>query len=244
MKGEFRLARQTSSWAQFALVEVDVVPAGRDGMTLADDRTVAAVGQAATIAAWVALGTLPGSNHITIASILTSSVDTNCSDVFEATLKAVWCAYGMPDHDVSLRHPWLAEQVFAELRGRTLLGVTAGRYWFKGRLFGEVNIWLHFAYQAPIRLDVDPLGATMAMTRDAPYQTRAAGSSGELRVGPAQPPDPLATIVGGQLLSSTVLAAPTTPPDRYGAIMLSLTTGQVLIGVDGDRLVVHPCPTR
>ena len=67
---------------------------------------------------------------------------------------------------------------------------------------------------------------------------------GELRVGPAQPPDLFASAVGQHLQSSAVLASPWTSEGCVGAILLALSAARLLIGAAGDDwvLVDDPIP--
>lgn len=245
MKGEFRLSVQTSGWSRFAAVEVDVVPADRDGVTLAADSVADILGQSAVVGARQALRTLPGTNHVTITMMRTSPVDTGVGDVFEATLRAVWSAYGMPDHDTSLRDPWLVDQLFRELHGRDLLAVTESRYRLDGVRDGEtdslVDVWLHFAHTPPIQLEVR--FEDLVVSRQSPYPSSELGTRGELRVGPAQLPDLLATALGGRLLSSAAVAGANTSAGSAGVILLALTTARVVLAATNDRLLLLNDPS-
>jgi hypothetical protein len=239
------LAIQTSRWARFAAVEVEVTPGSEDRVIFADDTVDAATRSEVRMGAAHALHMLPGTNVITILDIRTSSVDTAPGDVFEATARAVWNALDMPHHDVSLIDARLIGRRFAHLHGRTVLAVTESRHWFAGKRGGDAESlvcpWLHFESAPPIQLRVH--GEDLILTYDVPYPSCDMDEYGELRVGPATAPDLLATLVGERLTSSVAVATPWTSNGHVGGIILEFPTDHVLIGATGDEWVLVNDPT-
>ncbi|MEV6969844.1 hypothetical protein AB0M47_32485 [Hamadaea sp. NPDC051192] len=246
MRGSFRLAIQTSKWSRFAQVDVDVLPAANDDVAVVDDSIREDMRRAALLGGRQVLHLLPGTNQITIMRITVSPVDTSVADVAEATARAVWNAYGMPQHDVSLHDQWLVEHQLAELRGRTLLAVTEARHWFAGRRDDDatslIHPWFHLENAAPIQLHVH--GEDLMLSTAEPYTPYDMDEYGQIRVGPAQPPDLLAEVVGQRLRATTPLRTQWASEGRVGAILMEFSSTRILIGASGDDwvLVDNPSP--
>jgi hypothetical protein len=88
-----RVARQTSRWARFAVVTVEVTAAVTDTVAVAHGvRGNEATRQEAVYGAREALRHVPpgrGSHQVSVTEIVTTEVDTGVGDVYETTARAV-----------------------------------------------------------------------------------------------------------------------------------------------------------
>src|SRR6266545_4229607 len=108
-------------------------PPKEDRVSFDDDTIADNIRAEALLGARNALHIAPGHSHVVVRAVRTSPVDTSVGDVYEASARAVWNAFGMPDHDLSISDRPLIAYRFRELRGRRLLGVTESRHWFGGK---------------------------------------------------------------------------------------------------------------
>jgi len=246
VRGSFRLAAQTAAWSRFAVVDVEVLPADNDEVAVVDDSVGEDMRCAALVGGHQVLCSLPGTNQITITRVAVSPIDTSVADVAEATVRAVWNAYGMPERDVSLHDQWLIEHRLTELHGRTLLAVTEARHWFAGRRDDDaaslIHPWFHLENAPPIQLRVH--GEDLMLSTAEPYTSYDMDQYGQIRVGPAQPPDLLAAPVGQQLRASTALRTAWTSEGRVGAVLLEFSSSRILIGASGDEWGLLDNPAR
>jgi hypothetical protein len=235
----FRLLRQTSRSCRFAQVTVDVDPLGGPGVEVAGTVAAEFRGEADLGARW-ALRSVPAAK-VTVTAVVTTDVDTGTADVYEATARAVWQALGV-QHSVpyvGFSDPQMVASLLTRLIGQRLYAVTEARHWYQGRREPDtaslLHAWLHFDQAMPIGLH--GRGDELLLAKEDPYRSYDMDEHGQTRVGPALPPDVLATFVGARLTDGAVIVG------HDGALVcaglhLRFDNGGLVVGTLGDEWVL------
>lgn len=237
----FRLAQQTSRWARFAAVTVDVVAAMDRAVAVADSATNnPVIALEASCGARRALSLLPASSgdyRVTVTGISATDADTGIGDVHEATARAVWQALQVtaPPTYVGFCEPDMVAAWARDRIGLRLVAVTEARHWFDGERDTDtgslVHAWLHFDRRPPTK--VHGHGDDLLLHTADPYTGYDMREYGQVRVGPASP---------------RVLAcrAPIRPPLRLCACRSEVPRGDRgdiwvdLLALDRDRDTAGP----
>jgi hypothetical protein len=111
---------------------------------------------------------------VTVTDIITTDVDTNVGDVYEATARAVWQALPVDPTPLSVGFSesemvadWLRDRI-----GLRLVGVTEARHRYRGArdpdtAVGLVHVWLHFEHGPPVQLH--GVGDDLELSLEDPY---------------------------------------------------------------------------
>ncbi|MFV2085731.1 hypothetical protein [Micromonospora sp. LOL_021] len=244
----FRLRRQTSRSSRFAEVTVEVSPSSTPEVEV-----TTTVGVSAEHRREADLGTRWALRHnspavrVTVTDVVTTEVDTGTGDVYEATAHAVWQALGV-EHSapyVGFSDPLIVTSWLNDIAGRRLDAVAEARYWYEGRCEPDaaslLHAWLHFERAVPVGLH--GRGDEFLLARKDPYLSYEMGDDGEVRVGPALPPDVLSRFVEAILTDGAVVTGSNGELTCTG-LVLRLDAGDLAIGTLGDEwiLAVGPMP--
>lgn len=242
VEATFRVARQTSHSCRFARVSVAVSESAAESVEVAAAATGdTAWRREAALGASRALRALPGTYRVSVTSILATVADTGVGDVYEAAARAVWQAAGLDDEhrDAGFCELELVAGRFRDLVGRRLDQVTESRHWYQGARRGDAGslaqVWLHFAGVLPLRLSVH--GEALTVSIVDPGSGLDMQQYGEIRIGPAQPPDLLAGFVGRTLTAATVFRGYSSEP-RCGGLRLNFDGEDLVIGAFADEWVL------
>ncbi len=236
----YQFARQTGWSSRYARVSVTVEPSSVPGVEV----QAHAYGnelwrREAELAARRASHRLSVPHHVTVTDILPTEVDTGLGDIYEATSRAVWKAGGLAydRFDVGFSELELVERAFGGLIGRELRGVVESHYWYDDRRAGDaeslLQVWLQFGGW-PIRLSGS--GETLVVSIVDAMKPVDMEECGEIRVGPAQPPDLLAEFVGRRPTAVTTFHW-----HGYGdcaGLQLDFDGKPLVIGAFGDEWVL------
>jgi hypothetical protein len=250
MIATFRLARQTSRWRRFAAVTLDLAPAVDDAVSVATGAHRAdATRREAACGARHALRCVPagsGGHRVTVTDIVTSDIDTNVGDVYEAAARAVWQAVPVDPTPLSVgfSEPEMVADWLRDRIGLRLVGVTEARHWYRGARdpdteVGLVHAWLHFENGPPIQLH--GVGDHFELSLADPYAGYDMQEAGEVRVAAAAVPDPLAGMIGRRLTDAAVALGPFGRAICAG-LLLRLDGTDVVIGTLGDEWVIRGGP--
>lgn len=246
----YRLARQTARWCRFATVTVVVAPAASAEVTVSPTAGGMPVERReAELGVRAALHTLGGDGRlrVVVTDIRATAVDTSVGDIHEAAARAVWQAAGgepvrrgYPGFgDPELVAAWLRERL-----GLRLDGVTEARHWYDGRRGGDaaslLHAWLHFAHRPPTQLH--GRGEELLLSTTDPYLSYDMAECGDVRVGPACPPDLLAAVVGERLTRAAVLVE--TATGHCSGLLLRFGGAELLVATLGDGWVLARDPAR
>jgi hypothetical protein len=237
----FRLAQQTSRWARFAAVTVDVVPAADHVITVlpqADDRE--SVRSEAACGARDALRHMPRGDgfRVTVTDIRSTDADTGVGDVYESAARAVWQALNIdrPALSLGFSKPDIVAEWLRDRVGLHLAAVTEARHWYRGERGPDadslIHAWLHFDDRPPTR--VHGHGDDLLLSTGDPYSDYEMAEAGEVRVRPAKAPDLLARLVGRRLTNAAVILGPLARPTTAG-VLLSMDGVDVVIGTFCDE---------
>ncbi|MFY1594330.1 hypothetical protein [Micromonospora sp. WMMD737] len=247
----YRLARQTARWCRFAVVTVEVVPAASTAVQVARtaggtrvERREAELGAHSALRA---LGDEGRRWQVTVTEIRATETDTGVGDVHEASARAVWRAAGggpaRRGYD-GLADPGLVAAWLRDRLGLRLDGVTEARHWYDGRRDGDtaslLHAWLHFTSCPPALLH--GRGEALLLSTEDPYGPYDMAEHGDVRVGPARPPDLLASVVGERLTGAAVLVDVVT--GGCGGLLLRLGGTDLLVAAVGDEWVLERDPRR
>jgi len=139
-----------------------------------------------------------------------------------------------------------AADLVCDLVGRRLLAVTEARYWYEGRrdegAASLLHFWLHFEDMPALM--AHGCGEHLSLEFVDPYPSYDMQECGETRVGPAQKPDLLASLVGQQLLDAALIQGHTTEPS-VGGVRLRFEHDDLVVASLGDEWVIRrgPVPT-
>jgi hypothetical protein len=128
-----------------------------------------------------------------------------------------------------------AADLLRPLIGRQLVGATEARHWHDGKRDSDASLlhfWLHFKGAPAVMAHVH--GEQLMLTQEEPYVSYDMQEHGKTRVGPAQPPDRLAGIVGGRLVNAALLDGPWSAP-HIGGIWLRFEHRDLLAAAMGDE---------
>jgi len=244
MDATYRIARQTSRYARFAQVSVEVAGADEGSVTVAADALRHEHPRAewrleAECGAQWALSQLPRPLAVTITEILATEVDTGPCDLYEAAVRAVWAAVEVDRKDVvDFAELRLLSTRFRSLIGQRLTGVVESRYWYHGERDGDAEsltlLWMTLG-GPPIQVSVS--GETLLVTVNDPGTDVDMDEYGEIRVAPAAAPDLLAGFVGRRLTGVTVFQG-YTPKPSCGGLALDFDGETLVLGASGDEWVL------
>ncbi len=241
----FRLARQTARWRRFAAVTVDVVASPHDDagvMVNATDNP--AWRREAEMGARRALTAVPersGFHRVLVVNIVATEADTGIGDIHEAAARAVWQALDVVPRPayIGFSEPDLVADWLRDRLGLRVQAVTAARHWHRRQRGPDaeslIHAWLQFEKRAPVQLH--GLGDALLLAVGNPYASYDMAEYGETRVGPAQTPDLLASIIGVRLTNAAVILGPSARASCAG-LLLRLDATDLIIGTSGDDWVL------
>jgi hypothetical protein len=235
----YRLGIQTSRWCRFAVAAVEVVPAERNHVVVADEVTDPALRAEAEDGAWYALRRL-GAYQVTVTEVVTTGVDTSPGDLHEATAHAVWqglAVVGRAAAYTGFTEPRLVTAWLRRRIGCRVEAVTEARHFYEGRPDAEslVHVWLGLGPGVPTLLH--GLGDDLMLHSEEPYASYDMEEGGKTLVGPARAPDLLASVVGARLTDAAVIRTNGTRPTTAG-LVLCLDGTDVIIGTLADEWIL------
>ncbi|GAA2628601.1 hypothetical protein [Paractinoplanes durhamensis] len=238
----YRLLWQTKRSCRFAKVSVDVEPAGRTEVEVAATATTFGdYRREAELGARWALRDAPHPVKVIVTDVVGTGTDTGVGDVYEATARAVWQALHVEHSNpyVGFGDPEMVAAWLAHVAGRRLEAVTEARFWHQGRRAPDaeslLHAWLFFEYLMPVRLH--GRGDQLLLDHQDPHSSYAMDNDGETKVGPAQPPDLLASFVGERLIDGAVIENRDGRPGCAGLI-LRFDRGDLVIETLADEWIL------